>query len=173
MAQQLSVLAVVDVKAALQTGSLTDNYYLADNNFFGGSTGQGTPRLVSSMLSSQVLNWAVLPVAMLDPDLPLPFITRIEGPAVEQRIMIPSEYDSPDLYSDGRYWSGTIVPGQAGTFEYTLVIELRDTSQSAERNAAPPREMTITAAICIMATEEMSTPQGARLLAAASGGVRP
>lgn len=171
MAQQLSVLIVIDVKATLAAGSLDGNYYLFDNNSFAGSGGQGTPNLVTALLSSQVLNWAVLPLAMLDPDQPIPIITGIGGEAVEQGVMIPTEYDSPDLYSEGRYFSGTIVPGRAGTFPYTIEIGWRPTVQSRKRNAALSSGMTIPASIRILSNQELSTPLGKALTAIS--GARP
>jgi hypothetical protein len=174
VAQQLSILAAIDVAAALKTGSLDGNYYLFDNNSFAGSTGQGTPQLVSQMVSSQVLNWAVFSIATLDPDLPWPFLTDIAGPAVEERIMVPSEYDSPDLFSEGRYWSGTIIPGKAGIFHYTMQIEFRYSSLTPGRRRKLPPPMTITAGLNVVATESgAATAHGKRLMAQMTSQGRP
>ncbi len=178
MAQQLSVLVVVDVRAARETGSLDHACYLYDNNRSGGSTGQGTTHLVSALVSSQVLNWAVLPLAMLAPDEPLPIIEKIDavldgGEGGGAWVMIPSEYDSPDLYSEGRYWSGTIVPGRAGTFPYTIHLGWRDTPGSLKRGRPLPPPMTVTASIRILSDQQLSTPLGKRLVEAMSGGARP
>lgn len=175
MAQQLSIIAMIDMKAALEAGTMEGNYYLFDNNSFAGSVGQGTPDLVTAMLSAQVLNWLTYPIALLDEHLPMPIVTNIGGPAVEQRIMVPSEYDSPDLFSEGRYWSGTIIPGKAGVFEYTLEIGIFHTSQSRERHRHRklPAPMTITSALKILPTNDSPTAHGERLMTRITSRGRP
>lgn len=55
---------------------------------------------------------------------PDPAIQRIGGEAVEQRVIFPAQYGSPELFSDGLYWSASVNPATLGVFRYTLWITL-------------------------------------------------
>ncbi|MFC8449538.1 hypothetical protein [Kitasatospora sp. NPDC057223] len=57
---------------------------------------------------------------------PAPIITDILGEAVDQKIMYPAEYGSPDLVTDGWYWSATVDSSRPGTYTYTMNIQLHD-----------------------------------------------
>ncbi|MFJ8039643.1 hypothetical protein ACIRBX_03895 [Kitasatospora sp. NPDC096147] len=60
---------------------------------------------------------------------PAPVITDITGEAVDQKIMYPAEYGSPDLVTDGWYWSATVDSARPGTYEYTMSIQVHDLVQ--------------------------------------------
>jgi hypothetical protein len=60
---------------------------------------------------------------------PGPVITDIRGQAVDEKIMYPSEYGSPDLVTDGWYWSATVDTSRPGTYSYTMQIQLHDLVQ--------------------------------------------
>ncbi|MEU3460654.1 hypothetical protein ABZ721_11945 [Streptomyces sp. NPDC006733] len=55
---------------------------------------------------------------------PAPVITDIYGEAVDEKIMYPAEYGSPDLVTDGWYWSATVDTSRPGTYSYTMRIQL-------------------------------------------------
>jgi hypothetical protein len=55
---------------------------------------------------------------------PNPVITNIAGEAVDLRVIYPAQYGSPDLFSDGLYWSATVDTNKVGHFSYTLYITL-------------------------------------------------
>jgi hypothetical protein len=55
---------------------------------------------------------------------PNPVIADIAGEAVDLRVIYPAQYGSPDLFSDGLYWSATVDTNKVGYFAYTLYITL-------------------------------------------------
>ncbi|MDI2126450.1 hypothetical protein [Yinghuangia seranimata] len=55
---------------------------------------------------------------------PGPVITDIYGQAVDEKIIYPAEYGSPDLVTDGWYWSATVDTSRPGTYAYTMRIQL-------------------------------------------------
>ncbi|MFJ4715580.1 hypothetical protein [Streptomyces sp. NPDC088785] len=55
---------------------------------------------------------------------PAPVITDIYGEAVDEKIMYPAEYGSPDLVTDGWYWSATVDSSRPGTYTYLMRIQL-------------------------------------------------
>jgi hypothetical protein len=55
---------------------------------------------------------------------PNPLISNIAGEAVDLRVIYPAQYGSPDLFSDGLYWSATVDTNKVGHFAYTLYITL-------------------------------------------------
>jgi hypothetical protein len=55
---------------------------------------------------------------------PAPVITDIYGEAVDEKIMYPAEYGSPDMVTDGWYWSATVDTSRPGTYAYTMKIQL-------------------------------------------------
>jgi hypothetical protein len=55
---------------------------------------------------------------------PNPVITDIAGEAVDLRVIYPAQYGSPDLFSDGLYWSATVDTNKVGRFAYTLYVTL-------------------------------------------------
>ncbi|MCF2530227.1 hypothetical protein [Yinghuangia soli] len=55
---------------------------------------------------------------------PGPIITDIYGEAVDEKIMYPAEYGSPDMVTDGWYWSATVDTSRPGSYAYTMRIQL-------------------------------------------------
>jgi hypothetical protein len=62
---------------------------------------------------------------------PDPLLTNITGTAVDEKIIYTAEYGSPDMVSDGWYWSATVDTSRPGTYAYTMHIQLHEL---AERN---------------------------------------
>ncbi|NEP02810.1 MAG: hypothetical protein F6K58_30000 [Symploca sp. SIO2E9] len=83
MAQQLAIVAMIDIDAALKNNSLEGNIYLFDNMKLQGSEGQGTSHLITAIhgtydsdglqANEQVLNWLVFGVGSVPPNLPRTF----------------------------------------------------------------------------------------------------
>ncbi|MBW8481381.1 hypothetical protein [Actinomadura parmotrematis] len=55
-----------------------------------------------------------------------PIITDITGEAVDEKIIYPAEYGSPDMVTDGWYWSATIDTARPGTYAYTMHVQLHE-----------------------------------------------
>jgi hypothetical protein len=55
-----------------------------------------------------------------------PIITDIVGEAVDKNIMYPAEYGSPDMVTDGWYWSASVDTSRPGTYSYTMHIQLHE-----------------------------------------------
>jgi hypothetical protein len=49
-----------------------------------------------------------------------PVITGIAGPAVDNGVLYPAQYGSPDFYTEGWYWSATVDLQKAGLHEYHI-----------------------------------------------------
>ncbi|GAA2236832.1 MULTISPECIES: hypothetical protein [Kitasatospora] len=62
---------------------------------------------------------------------PAPVITDIFGEAVDEKIIYPAEYGSPDLVTDGWYWSATVDTSRPGTYVYKMRIQLHELIQRA------------------------------------------
>lgn len=80
MAQQVTIIMLVDVLAALEAGTLDGNLYMVDNLRTEGSENEGTGKLVSavngthwfdgSQASEQLINWLPYGITSLSPQLP-------------------------------------------------------------------------------------------------------
>jgi hypothetical protein len=229
VSQQLAIIVLVDVGAALTTRTLKDNLYLFDNMKLQGSEGEGTGDLVTaingtywldgSQANEQVLNWLPYSLGSIPPTVPrnfhadrarrsdqealdalvdlasragstdtnveaelnsiqrkvgtrtrvksarrprdvragqkvmdvtgkiiswdaedgapalnnrTPLITEVFGEAVDQKIMYPALYGSPDLVTDGWYWSASVDTARPGTYSYKMEIELHELVQRTE-----------------------------------------
>ena len=85
MSQQLGIIIMVDVEAAINADTLKGNTYMFDNMKMQGSEGQGTDALISaingshwfdgSQANEQVLNWLPYGVGSLPPTIPKSFLT--------------------------------------------------------------------------------------------------
>ncbi|WP_369212304.1 hypothetical protein [Streptomyces flavofungini] len=60
---------------------------------------------------------------------PAPVITDIYGEAVDSKIMYPAEYGSPDMVTDGWYWSATVDTSRPGTYSYMMRVQLHKLTQ--------------------------------------------
>jgi len=80
MAQEITIIMLVDIPAALDAGTLEGNIYLVDNLKTEGSENEGTGKLVSavngthwfdgSQASEQLINWLPYSITSLSPQLP-------------------------------------------------------------------------------------------------------
>jgi hypothetical protein len=73
---------------------------------------------------------------------PAPVITDIYGQAVDEKIMYPAEYGSPDLVTDGWYWSATVDSSRPGTYAYTMRIQLHKLVRRGSETLWEPVNMT-------------------------------
>ena len=256
MSQQLGIILMVDVEAALEANQLEGNCYLFDNMKLQGSEGLGTDKLVSaingthwcdgSQANEQVLNWLPYGVGSLPPTLPKsflaeksrntdllaldqlkeladriettekanftsveaiveelkkisnstgyktqlqskysdvtndlgvvgqkimdvtgelvseldedkipqinslnPILTNITGQAVDEKIIYPAAYGSPDMVTDGWYWAASVDTSRPGTYAYTMHIQLYKLSLVDGQWAWQPVDMTCEAFIKI------------------------
>ncbi|WP_375791425.1 hypothetical protein ACE102_47585 (plasmid) [Bradyrhizobium sp. vgs-9] len=53
-----------------------------------------------------------------------PVVIRIRGAAVEHGVLYPALYGSPDLLTDGWYWSATVDTAKVGRHDYTMEVAL-------------------------------------------------
>jgi hypothetical protein len=255
MSQQLGIILMVDVEAAIKDNSLAGNSYLFDNMKLQGSEGLGTDKLVSaingtsycdgSQATEQVLNWLPYGVGSLPPTLPKsfladksknsdlkalddlkelankientekdrftsvvhvleelkkisqatgvktkvqskrsevkhdfghsgqkimdvtgelisgaegtipdinslnPIITGISGEAVDENIIYPAAYGSPDMVTDGWYWAASVDTSKPGIYAYTMHVQLYKLTLTNGEWAWVPIDMTCEAYIKI------------------------
>ncbi len=124
MNSQLAIVAVVDVEAALETGSLAGNVYSVDNNRVNGSSGQGTGCLTTVVVGCQVMNWLVGPIDWTKPEMSVS-VKGVGGEAVEKGILIPQLFDSPELGGGFGYWWGANAEATVpGVYGYTLTLNI-------------------------------------------------
>ncbi|MFB4304279.1 hypothetical protein [Actinomadura sp. NTSP31] len=94
---------------------------------------------------------------------PPPIITNISGQAVDEKIIYPAQYQSPDMVSDGWYWSATVDTARPGTYAYTMDVQLHEL---VTRNGEPVWEsvdLTCTAAIRVTTEPKRNAFTGAGL----------
>ncbi|MFG2003955.1 hypothetical protein ACGFNU_32840 [Spirillospora sp. NPDC048911] len=188
MPQHLALIVLVDVNAALKAGALEDNIYLLDNMSLLGSENEGTGNLVTavngtcwcdgSQADEQVLNW--LPYSLgrdtvSGPPPLTPVITDITGEAVDQQIIYPAQYGSPDLVTDGWYWSASVDTSHHGTFSYTLEIELHRPVKRGRTHTWEPVHMSYGSRIRIESKMRRNgfTKADTAMLPIAAGGSSP
>jgi hypothetical protein len=106
---QLAIMVIVDVALALKDKTLDGHIYLMDNNTFGGSTGQGTDKLVTHVEGMQVMNWLVSRTDLY-PMAKGVSLEDIRGEAVRKQVMVPSQFESP-------------APGVRMTFKANVLIK--------------------------------------------------
>ncbi|TKA09573.1 hypothetical protein [Actinacidiphila oryziradicis] len=80
---------------------------------------------------------------------PTPIITDIFGEAVDEKVMYPAEYGSPDLVTDGWYWSATVDTSRPGTYAYKMRIQLHELIQRAGEWTWEPVNLTCESKLCI------------------------
>ncbi|GAB2837587.1 hypothetical protein GCM10022221_41220 [Actinocorallia aurea] len=81
---------------------------------------------------------------------PAPVITDITGPAVEQKIMYPAQYGSPDMIYDGWYWAATVDTSRPGIYSYTMHIQLHELVEREDGLVWQPVDFTCTSALEII-----------------------
>lgn len=115
MINQLSVVILVDVEAALNARSLNGNVYCVDTN--GGST------FTTEVLDNQIVNWLVSGIDWASPTY-FAYVSDIKGKAVDEHVLFPTLYDSPSFVGRGNWWGGMVVAQKPSIYEYTMVIGL-------------------------------------------------
>ncbi|WP_175412049.1 hypothetical protein [Streptomyces sp. TRM64462] len=73
---------------------------------------------------------------------PTPVITDITGEAVDEKIIYPAQYGSPDLVTDGWYWSASIDTSRPGTYACTMHVQLHDLVQRRGQWTWEPVDLT-------------------------------
>ncbi|NEQ79028.1 MAG: hypothetical protein F6K26_01810 [Moorea sp. SIO2I5] len=78
-----------------------------------------------------------------------PIITDITGEAVDKNIIYPAAYGSPDMVTDGWYWSASVNTYTPGTYSYTMHIQLYKLSREGKEYTYIPVDFTHNAYIKI------------------------
>lgn len=113
----INVLIVVDTVGALSSETLQDNVYLADNNHYLGSWGQGTNTLHTVVQNGQQINWAVAAIAPSNEVI----ITGFTGAMITDKICIPKESG----LAQATIWSGTVqTQGDISPWGYTITLTI-------------------------------------------------
>lgn len=103
MGQQLGIVVMIDIPAAIESNTLEGNIWLVDNGGWDGSTGQGSPNLVSALdvtdaqfdPGNAVLNWIPIGIGTIPISVPQSFflydgdrraLAQRPLPALHQRI---------------------------------------------------------------------------------------
>ena len=95
----IAISAVVDVVAALASGTLSGSLYLLDTNRANGSTGIGTEQLRTVVREGDQLVWTVMP-------LECEAYVSIDGIAIDREVCDPERQVYPG--TDISYWIGTV-----------------------------------------------------------------
>lgn len=124
MNNQLAIVVMIDVEAALRAGSLQGNTYLVDNNRVNGSSGQGSGQLTTQVVGNQILNWLASGID-LSGQQPFPVLENIGGEAVEKQVMVPLLFDSPALDGNlGLWWGASVDANVSGRYSYTMYFDI-------------------------------------------------
>ncbi|MEU3568711.1 hypothetical protein AB0E96_09835 [Kitasatospora sp. NPDC036755] len=92
---------------------------------------------------------------------PAPVITDIFGEAVDEKIIYPAEYGSPDLVTDGWYWSATVDVSRPGTYSYKMRIQLHELIQRSGEWTWEPVNLTVESKLRITAEPKRNGFTGA------------
>jgi hypothetical protein len=151
MNQQLAIIVMVDVDSAIIEMTLNNNVYIFDNIKPQASEGRDTNKLVStingthwidgSQANERIINWLPYSIGSILPTIPssfnsnlreklpeacsyTPVIRNITGEAVDKKIIFPAMYGSPNLVTDGWYWSASVDSGKPGMYSYIIHLQL-------------------------------------------------
>ncbi|QXJ20215.1 hypothetical protein AGRA3207_000888 [Actinomadura graeca] len=94
---------------------------------------------------------------------PAPIITDVTGEAVDEKIMYPAQYGSPDMVSDGWYWSATVDTARPGTYAYTMHIQLHELVIRDGEQVWEPVDLTCDSAIRVTTEPKYNAFTGAGL----------
>ncbi|WP_067467969.1 hypothetical protein [Actinomadura macra] len=94
---------------------------------------------------------------------PVPIITDITGEAVDEKIMYPAQYGSPDMVSDGWYWSATVDTARPGTYAYTMHVQLHELVNRNGEQVWEPVDFTCDSAIRVTTEPKYNAFTGAGL----------
>jgi len=132
MSAQLALVIVIDTESALEAGSLEGNTYIVDNNRHYGSQNQATENLITAVEGNQILNWLALSADLVNSQ-PRVILEDIGGEAVEAGIMVPQQFESPELGEGlGLWWGATVDSQNPGTYAYTLYFDIGGTKMSID-----------------------------------------
>lgn len=92
---------------------------------------------------------------------PDPIITDVTGQAVDEKIIYPAEYGSPDMVSDGWYWSATIDTARPGSYDYTMHIQLHELAERDGEHVWEPVDLTCASKVDITADPKRNAFTGA------------
>lgn len=121
---QLAIVITVDTVMAYQNDSLDGQIYLIDNNKHAGSTGQGTADLVTFIEGCQVLNWLPWQMSFTSGDPGLELI-GIKGEAVDKKVMVPMQFESPVRGNSRGLWWGATVDSTQEQARYSYILEFQ------------------------------------------------
>ncbi|MCP1758821.1 MULTISPECIES: hypothetical protein [Bradyrhizobium] len=76
-----------------------------------------------------------------------PVVVRIRGAAVENGVLYPALYGSPDPLTDGWYWSATVDTAKVGRHDYTMEVALYRPVQENSKMLWEPRLFTLSCSI--------------------------
>ncbi len=91
---------------------------------------------------------------------PAPEITDITGEAVDQKIIYPAQYGSPDMVGDGWYWSATVDTSRPGTYAYTLHVQLHRLDLRADGPVWQPVDLRCESSLVITAAPKRNAFTG-------------
>lgn len=78
-----------------------------------------------------------------------PVVANIYGPAVDQGVMYPALYGSPDVYTEGWYWSASVDTSKVGQHVYLMDVVLHEPVEQKGRILWVPRTFTQTSSITV------------------------
>jgi hypothetical protein len=127
--KMISIISVVDVVGALANNTLSGNIYLVDNNKTGGSTGEGTEALSTSVKENDEVVWIVQ-------SLECEANANIEGILIDSACCEPQKkfYEGTDV----SYWVGKIKKGaKQGEYPYSLQFKVGSRIEDMATSAIP------------------------------------
>lgn len=101
-----------------------------------------------------------------------PVVYRISGPAVEQQVIFPAQYGSPDLVSDGWYWSASVNTSKIGVHAYNIHLILHRPVGEGDNIVWTPEEFVFESKLRIAANAQINGFTGAGLWQLPLPGVR-
>jgi hypothetical protein len=94
---------------------------------------------------------------------PAPVITDIYGQAVDEKVIYPAQYGSPDLVTDGWYWSATVDSSRPGTYTYSMRIRLHQLVRRGGEMLWEPLNMTCRSKLQVITEPKFNGFTGAGL----------
>ena len=76
-----------------------------------------------------------------------PLVTEIRGPAVEQGVIYPALYGSPDIGLEGWYWSAAVDTAQVGSHAYVMDVVLYSAVKDNGVTVWEPHNFVLTASV--------------------------
>ncbi|MCP2338449.1 hypothetical protein [Actinomadura rupiterrae] len=94
---------------------------------------------------------------------PAPVITDITGTAVDEKIIYPAQYGSPDMVYDGWYWAATVDTSRPGTYPYTMHFQLHELVERNDELVWEPVDLTAASSIHVIKDPKRNAFTGAGL----------